>query len=231
MNKTYLPFVHLPRRKRRDLYVRLRWHIRKTAAIYGGLFTSHQVIDEPGRPALYKQWADVFFCGSDGLTIWNAEVLTTTAAFWDKVKNMAFTRAWEMLKNEEQEQEAKIEFKPIWSGGEKCYQLLDREKVHYEKFGGLTFSEYQDSLIDEIINNDPPITFESFVTDKSYHYGIGLNIVTHEDEINSKTIEQAIRRFREVGETDWQAERPVPRNELPMESQHRAYARISKINT
>ena len=48
--------------------------------------------------------------------------------------------------------------------------------------------EYQDSLTDEIIRDDPPNIYESFVTDKSYHYGIGLHIVTHVDEINPKTI-------------------------------------------
>jgi hypothetical protein len=227
MRKKHIPFVHLPRRKRRDLYVRLRWHIRNTAAIYGGLFTSHQVLDEPGESAIYNQWADVLFCGSDGLTIWNAEIITSTTDFWDKAENLAFTRAWEKLTPEEQEHVAKIETKPVWHGRMKCYETVDREKVRYEKFGGLTFYEYQDSLADEIIRSDPLNIYESFVTDKSYRYGIGLYIVTHADIINPKTIEQAIKRFREVGETDWQADRPVPRNELPMESQHKAYSRIS----
>jgi hypothetical protein len=228
MNKTYLPFVHLSRRKRRDLYVRLRWRIRYTASTYGGMFTSYQILDEPDQPAIYNQWADVYFCGSDGLTIWNADIITTAADFWDKAENLAFTRAWEKLTPEEQEHEAKIETKPVWDGGKKYYQLLDREKVRYDKYGGLTFREYQDSLADEIIRNDPPIIFESFVTDKSYCYGVGLHIVIHVDEINSKTIEQAIKRFQEIGETDWQADRPVPRDELPTESRKAAYARISK---
>jgi hypothetical protein len=139
MHRKHIPFIHLPHRKRRDLFVRLRWRIRYTASIYGGLFTSYQILNEPGRPTLYNQWADVLFCDSDGLTIWNATIITTAADFWDKAKNMAFTRAWEKLTQEEHDQESKIEFKPIWRGGKKYFQLLDREKVRYEKFSGLTF--------------------------------------------------------------------------------------------
>lgn len=40
--------------------------------------------------------------GSDGLTIWNAEIITTKRAFWDMAEEMAHTRAWELLTLEEQ---------------------------------------------------------------------------------------------------------------------------------
>jgi hypothetical protein len=40
------------------------------------------------------------------------------------------------------------------------------------------------------------------------------------------TIDEAIRRFREVGETDWRATEPVPRTELPFESADTAYKKI-----
>lgn len=81
MKKKFLPFACLTRRKRRDLYVRLRWRIRNTASVYGGTFTSHQLLDEPNRPVLFNQWADILFCGSDGVTIWNATIITTAADF------------------------------------------------------------------------------------------------------------------------------------------------------
>jgi hypothetical protein len=68
----FMPFVELPPRQRRDLYVSLRWRISRKASIYGGKFTSDLVLDEPDRPKLYKQWFDFYFLGSDGITIWNA---------------------------------------------------------------------------------------------------------------------------------------------------------------
>ncbi|MDO9047136.1 MAG: hypothetical protein Q7U66_05275 [Methylobacter sp.] len=43
---------------------------------YGGMFTSHLVLDEPGRPDLYSQWFDFYFPGQDRFTVWNAEIVT-----------------------------------------------------------------------------------------------------------------------------------------------------------
>ncbi|WP_074775069.1 hypothetical protein [Nitrosospira multiformis] len=45
------PFSELPRSRGRDLYVRLRWKIRRTASYYGGKFTSDVLLDEAGSPA------------------------------------------------------------------------------------------------------------------------------------------------------------------------------------
>jgi len=221
MRKKIIPFIHLLRRKRRELYVQLRWRIRYTSPTYGGLFTSYQVLDEPDRPPHYNQWADVYFCGMDGLTIWNATVVTTAEAFWDKAEDTAHTRAWEMLTAEEQEREAKMEFEPVWHGGKKYFKILEREKVRYEKFSGMTFWEYQNKLTEEFVRTEQPGVFEEFATDASYGYGIGLHMVVHVDEINVKAIEQAIERFRTVGETDWIADHTIPRSELPAESRAR----------
>jgi len=228
MTKQYkfTPYCHLSRRKQRDSFVRLRQKIRNKSAVYGGQFTSPHVLDEPGRPALYNQWADAYFLGRDGLTIWNATIITAAQKFWDTVEDIAHTRAWEMLTPEEQSAEAEMKFEPIWSKGKRMYRLLEKPKNVYDKFGGLTYRDYQEKLTDEIIRNEPPEVFESFTKDRSYQYGIGLDIVIHVEEINRVTIEEAIRRFRELGETDWRAAAPVPRTELPFESLDAAYKKI-----
>jgi len=222
----FTPYCHLSRRKQRDSFIRLRQKIRNETPVYGGQFTSPHVLDEPGRPALYNQWADAYFLGSDGLTIWNAAIITAAQKFWDTVADMAHTRAWEMLTPEEQSAEAEMKFEPIWSKGKRMYRLLEKPKIAYEKFGGLTYRDYQNKLTDEIIQNEPPEVFESFTKDRSYQYGIGLNIVIHVEEINRVSIDEAIRRFREIGETDWQAAAPVPRTELPFESLDVAFKKI-----
>jgi hypothetical protein len=87
------------------------------------------------------------------------------------------------------------------------------------------------TLTEEIVKHEPPKVFESFTTDHSYRYGIGLNVVIHAEEINRATIEKAIYRFRTIGETDWQAAEPVPRNELPYESANMAIKKLTKNNT
>ena len=131
-----------------------------------------------------------------------------------------------MLTEAEQEREVKMEFKPVWIGGRKCFEMLEPEKIYYPQFGGLTYNDYLNRLIDEIIQSDPPQIFEEFVTDRAYRYGIGLHMVINVGEINISTIEQAIQRFRAGGETDWRAESPVPRQDLPTESQRAAYSRL-----
>ena len=222
----FTPYCYLSRRKQRDSFIRLRQKIRNETPVYGGQFTSPHVLDEPGRPALYNQWADAYFLGNNGLTIWNATIITAAQKFWDTVEDMAHTRAWEMLTPEEQSAEAEMKFEPIWSKGKRMYRLLEKPKNVYDKFGGLTYWDYLEKLNEEIIKNEPPEVFESFTRDRSYQYGIGLNIVIHVEEINRVTIEEAIRRFRAIGETDWQAAAPVPRTELPFESLDAAYKKI-----
>jgi hypothetical protein len=98
----WTPYCHLPRRKQRGSFIRLRQKIRNRIAVDGGLFLSRHVLDEPGRPAIFNQWADVYFLGSDGLTIWNASIVTATHEFWETVEEMAHSRVWEMLTPVEQ---------------------------------------------------------------------------------------------------------------------------------
>jgi hypothetical protein len=225
-NNKQTPYCHLPRRQQRDSFIRLRQKIRNNIAVYGGQFFSHHVLDEPGRPAIYNQWADVYFLGGDGLTIWNACLITAASEFWETSEDMAHSRAWEMLTPEERSAEAEIKFEPVWSNGQRMYRMLERPHITYDKFGGLTFRDYQEKINEEIIQNEPPAIFESFTLDRSYRYGIGLNIVIHTGEINRASIEEAIRRFRAIGEKDWRAENPVPRNELPQESMNAAFQKI-----
>jgi hypothetical protein len=246
----WIPYGRLSRRKQRDAFIRLRQKIRDEAAVYGGEFTSHHVLDEPDRSPIFNQWADFYFLGSDGLTIWNATIVTAVLEFWDNCEGIANERAWEMLTPEEQSAEAEIKFEPIWHKGKRMYRMVPKPEIVYDKFHGLTYHDYQDKLTEEIIKNEPPTVFESFSADRSYRYGIGLNVVIHVEAknypaasrgvsktrqqhenhleasfgvwtrgaINRATIEEAIHRFRTIGETDWRAEKPVPRNELPYES-------------
>jgi len=53
-------------------------------------------------------------------------------------------------------------------------------------------------------------------------------MVIHVDEINHASIEEAIHRFRGIGETDWRAAEPVPRQELPSESADAAFRRMKQ---
>ena len=222
----WTPYCHLPRRKQRDSFIRLRQKIRNRIAVDGGQFLSRHILDEPGRPAIFNQWADVYFLGGNGLTIWNTSIVTATHEFWETVEEMAHSRAWEMLTPKEQQAEAEMKFEPIWYHGKRMYRMLERPVLTYDKFGGLTFRDYQEKINEEIIKNEPPAIFESFTLDRSYRYGIGLSMVVHAKEITRMSIEDAIRRFRAIGEQNWRAEHPMPRNELPRESMKTAFRKM-----
>ncbi|MDP1651232.1 MAG: hypothetical protein Q8L56_00750 [Rhodocyclaceae bacterium] len=224
------PFITLPRHRRSDKVIRLKGEIRRDADLYGGRFTSHHVLNEPGRPDLYNQWADFYFVGSNRFTIWNAEIVTARRAFWDAAHNLAYDRADALRAQEERDADSKLEFEPASrsrTGRVLTYRLVEREPVRYEQFGGLTLSEQWEKLESEIVLNEPPTIYESFNLDRGYAYGIGLRIVLDVDVINQSTIELAIDKFLATGEADWQSPHPVPRERLPDESEKEALAALN----
>lgn len=219
----------LPRRKRANAVIRLKGQMRRDASEYGGRFTSHQVLNEPGRPDLYNQWADVCFPGTDRCTLWNAEIITAREAFWDRTHDEAFSRAWAALSEAEQEREGKMEFEPAVvspTGKVLTYQLVKREDARYPQFDGRTFHEQVALVEATIIRDEPPVIHESFACDRRYAYGIGLRAVLDVDVIDLSSIDLAITRFLAVGETDWTSPEAVPRSRLPTVTQDVALASL-----
>lgn len=223
-------FVTLPRHKCSHEVIRLKGKMRHDAAEYGGRFTSRLVLNEPGRPDLYNQWFDFYFPGTDRFTIWNASFVTARKAFWDKAHDIAHTRVAAMLTTEEREENSKLEFVPAQrssTGKILTYELAKREEMRFAQFDGLAFHEQWRKLESEITHNEPPKIHASFKLDRSYVYGIGLKIVLDVDVINQASIETAIDRFIAIGETDWVSPEPVPRDRLPVVSEHEALATVT----
>lgn len=133
-----------------------------------------------------------------------------------------------MLSSEEREKEFKFEMEPAefdaW-GKPLTYSMIFRDYT-YPQFNGMTYRDYCRQLEREIIISEPPAIHESFKLDHGYEYGIGLRIVVDAEEITQSVIEQAILRFKELGETDWQAATPVPRERLPLKTEHDSLAEV-----
>lgn len=68
---------------------------------------------------------------------------------------------------------------------------------------GLTMREYEERAASEILHDTPPQFHESFRLDRSYRYGIGLEIVVDSMIVDRAAIERSIWRFRDLGEMDW----------------------------
>lgn len=219
------PFVALPRHQRSNEAIRLKSRMRRDAAEYGGRFTSHLVLNEPGRPDLYNQWFDFYFPGTNRFTIWNAEIVTAKQAFWDAAHREASARAYAALEDADLSEESKLEFVPAdvsRTGKVLTYRMVERKPVRYAQFDGRTLSEQIDLLETTIIRDEPPAIHESFKRDTGYAYGIGLRIVLDVAVINQAAIEVAIDRFIALGETDWVSPEPVPRDRLPLLSEREA---------
>ncbi|MBB6193343.1 hypothetical protein FHS51_003599 [Sphingobium wenxiniae] len=229
--RKYTPYCELSPRRRRDAFIRLRGRVLADTPTFGGQFTSHQILDEPGRPVLFNQWFDFLFLGMDGRTIWNAEIITARRHFWDKVETLAWDRATALMSEEEQAAEFKLEFEPVGHRRLTMYRLKPRERRIYEAFGGLTFEEYKEQVEADIIHDEPPPVHESFRTDREYRYGIGLYIVVNAEEIDHEVVETAIARFRDQGETDWTAPGPIPRERLPYETEDATLAVLRAEST
>lgn len=189
--------------------------------IFGGRFIGDSDIVNPDRPVLYQQEAFAYFPGTDKRVLWNAHITTARKAFWDEVGSMASDRASAMLPEKEEPFDLDDLFEPVsfnaW-GQATAYRMRERDET-YAEFGGLPRREYEARLEKEIIATEPPVIHESFSIDPGYEYGIGLKAVVDAEQINREIVETVIDRFFAIGETDWRADSPVPRDRLPFEAE------------
>ena len=222
-------FVELARHRRRTMVRRLQTKIAANADEFGGRFTSHLAMSEPNRPPELDRWFDFKFLGLDRFTYWNVCLITAGEAFWDAVHNLAYERASAALSPEDWMQEHRFEFEPaqvLPSGKILTYRFKSREPVHHAAFDGRTLREQVEHLEREIVRHEPPAIHESFRTDRRYTHGIGLHAVVDAPHVDRAVIEAAIDRFRSLGEADWRAADPVPRERLPTMTQQEAFDRL-----
>ncbi|MFC3569338.1 hypothetical protein [Paracoccus simplex] len=219
----FTPFASLSRHRQRDAFVRLRWKILGDKPIYGGLFTSHLVLDEPGRPDIYRQWFDFLFLGLDGRSIWNASITTGNLCFWERSQDMAAEQTRSRLTEAELEEEYRWKFSPAFHvGRQKLYRVIRSEPRRHAALDGLTIREYEEKVASEVLCETPPVIHESFRLDHSYQYGIGLEIIVDAPFIDRTVIEEAILRFQELGEIGWRSPVPIPRDHLPFQTEAEA---------
>lgn len=210
-NRGFVPYVDLPRRRQRDAFIKLRWQILSDTLTYGGRFTSHQEFDKSSRLAPFNQWFDFLFLGSDGRTVWNAEIVTASRAFWDQANATAWDRATALMTEQELKEEFRYDSKRVVRGNQVFYELKAKKSYPRKCFSGRTFDEYLLGLRDEIVETAAPLIWECYEVNRHYRYGIGLHIVVDTEKIDRNIIEAAIERFYELGEIDWRASVPVSR--------------------
>ncbi|MEY3881679.1 MAG: hypothetical protein RIQ94_2475 [Pseudomonadota bacterium] len=221
-HKKFTPFSKLSRHKQRDLYVKLRGKIKKTASDYGQNFTSHLILNEPDRPAFFNQWFDFYFLGLDGVTIWNTVLYTANEAYWDAISDLAFEEVDRLRPKTEEDFDLDSFLIPVYdktTGKKLHYTMKEPEKE--PALNNLTLSEFVDDYSSKLIREDTGDTapiFESFKIDKTYRYGIGLFAIVDAPNINAETIEAMITKFHSIGEQNWKNPTPVDRSKLPSDT-------------
>ncbi|RMC32857.1 hypothetical protein [Paracoccus alkanivorans] len=162
----FTPFASLSRHRQRDAFVKLRWKILRDAPIYGGLFSSHLVLDESDRPDAYRQWFDVLFLSLDDRSIWNASITTGTLRFWERIQDLASEQTCSRLTETELEEEYRWKFSPaFYVGRQKFYRVIQSEPGHHAALDGLTVREYEERAASKILRDTPPEIHESFRLD------------------------------------------------------------------
>ena len=229
-HRKYKSFGSLSRKRRNDAVMRLRRQIDHSKDDYGRLFTSDLILDDTAGPTDSSHLFDFYFLGREKGSIWNATICTAAMAFWDVASERALTEAISLLSLDEWEEESRIEFEPYEvspTGKVLSCTMVEREPMVYPQLGNLTFRDYCAQRESDIIANHPPLIYESFKLDYSFRYGVGLYIVVDAMSITRPVIERAIQHLFELGEVEWQAEQPVPREHLPYKTEKEAWSERS----
>lgn len=203
--RKHVPFVELPRHKRRSAVVHLGLQIAQRADGVG--FWTDHLLEDPDEPDRIHRWVDVNFLGADRFTLWNAEFITTQLAMEDAIHARAFDETNARLSAAESEAEFKWEWKSVprkHPGDLRAKELVRRPDRHYSQFEGRTFNQECERLEALYLATEPPVIKERFEIDRGYAYGIGLHAVVAEANLDRAAIERTIQRFRDFGERAWQ---------------------------
>ena len=202
--RKHLPFVELPRHKRRNAVIQLGWKIANQAE--GCPFWTDHLLVDPEDPQRLHHWIDVYFLGADRFTLWNATIVTLQLSQQDALHDRSFKLAYAQLSAEEIKREFAIETISVprtRPGQMRSRQWKQPPKQCYPQFEGRTFHEECERLEAHLLTTDPPDIRESFVADRGYAYGVGLHAVVNEPTLDRAAVERCIQRFRDLGERDW----------------------------
>lgn len=193
------PFNTLSRRRRRARTQHVKNLIHRERHRCGGLH--YDDCDSENAEAIAAgwmwTWSDVLFLGNSPDVYWNAEIITIDVARADIVENLVFEEAHAMLNQNQQEDEARMDTTPNYNAKGKVvsHTVVERTRVSYPQFGGLTYFDYIDKRLAEIMRDNPPVVTPGYRIQSGYRSGIGLQIIVEEPVLTREIIDSAIRSF------------------------------------
>lgn len=189
MKRKHRVFTSLSRRKRRAKTLEIKNLIHRERHFCGGIFYDECDIDTASTSGNWK-WSDILFLGRDSAVFWNAEIITASLEFSDRVESIAFNESWSMLND-----------------NERLFDLCNKSAL--PQFAGLTWLEYLEKREQEIARESPPIVHCGYRILPGYANGIGLQIIIDVDVLSRDVLESAIADFIARGEREWLSNDPA----------------------
>ncbi|UZH01689.1 hypothetical protein OJ965_13300 [Pantoea anthophila] len=193
------PFNTLSRRQRRARTQHVKNLIYRERQRCGGLH--YDDCDSENAEAIAAgwvwTWSDVLFLGNSPDLYWNAEIITIDVARADIAENLVFEEAHAMLNQSQQEDEARMDTTSNFNTNGKVisHTVMERTRVSYPQFDGLTYFEYIDKRLAEVMRDNPPIVTHGYRIQYGYRSGIGLQIIVEEPVLTREIIDSAIHSF------------------------------------
>lgn len=193
------PFNTLSRRRRRSRTQHVKNLIHCERHRCGGLH--YDDCDSENAEAIAAgwvwTWSDVLFLGNSPDVYWNAEIITIDVARADIVENLMFEEAHAMLSQNQQEDEARMDTTPNYNAKGKVvsHTVVERTRVSYPQLGGLTYFDYIDKRLAEVMRDNPPVVTPGYRIQSGYRSGIGLQVIVEESVLTREIIDSAIRSF------------------------------------
>ncbi|KGD78829.1 hypothetical protein [Pantoea vagans] len=200
MTRKFKPFTSLSRRHRRTRVQHIKNLIYRERERCGGLH--YDDCDSENAEAIAADWvwtwSDVLFLDDQDPTIyWNAEIITADVARMDIIENRVLNEATAMLDQAQLEDELRLETVSNYDAKGKIvgYKQVMRTRVAYPQFGGMTYHDYINKRVADILRDTPPVITPGYSIQHGYRSGIGLQIIVAEAELTREVIDNAIRTF------------------------------------
>lgn len=196
MNNKHKPFTSLSRRRRRAKTQHIKNLIHRERHRCGGLHYDDAITPVSSLGNIWT-WADILFLGNTPDTYWNCTISTVADELNEAVNSLAIEESFMMLNEAEREEELRIETTPDYNAAGKVvsHTLIQRTRVNYPQFGGLTYFDYVEKRIAEIARDTPPVIIPGYRILHGYSHGIGLDIIVDAPELTRGVIDNAIRAF------------------------------------
>lgn len=194
MSKKHKNFLDLPRHVRGDMRQKIKNDINE----YG--FASYLECGPDSNLATGESgWFDYYFLSPiDNRIFYNATIITKDLRAYDMANDIAYKEVRNLLTPEEYAEALKLEWEPeeVSSTGKVLsYQMVFPEQTNHDSLGGLTYDEYVEKRVAELI---PTIQFDpkdTYTIETDYAYGIGLIIVA--DKVDITTMQYHMKKFLE----------------------------------